>query len=153
MKPRHLKHQKRPSKVVHEKSCGVILFSSQGEEFKYLLLHYPSGHWDFAKGHVENFDENEMATAQRELEEETGIKDIEFLPEYREEMYYEFNRGKKERVKKTVVYFLARSLEDDDVTISHEHKGFTWLLYQEALDRLTFENARSLLKKGQDHLK
>ena len=149
-KKKHAKG-KQPSKVVHEKSCGVILYHTKGEERHYLLLHYPGGHWDFPKGHVEEQDEHEMATAQRELEEETAIKDITFDPDYREPMYYEFNRGRKERVKKTVVYFVAET-DVSEVTISFEHKGHKWLPYAKAMKRLTFDNARDLLEKAERHL-
>jgi bis(5'-nucleosidyl)-tetraphosphatase len=155
MKPSSSKHNKprfkRPSREVLEKSCGVILYRENEEGRQYLLLHYPSGHWDFPKGHVEEFDSSEEDTAQRELEEETGIKEVEFDSEYKESMYYEFNRGRKERVKKTVVYFLAKTKELD-VTISHEHKNFNWKKYEPALEQLTFENARDLLRKAESHL-
>ncbi|MBT5517163.1 NUDIX domain-containing protein [Candidatus Peregrinibacteria bacterium] len=147
------KHQaKGPVKsVVKEKSCGVILYRIEEGIRQYLLLHYPSGHWDFPKGHVEDIDEHEMATAQRELEEETGIEDIDFIEGYREPMYYEFRRGKKQLVKKVVVYFLAETKEKD-VKISFEHKDFLWLPYQEAFDKLTFDNAKGLIEKGEKHL-
>ena len=36
-----------------EKSAGIVLFRREGSENLFLLLHYPSGHWDFVKGHKE----------------------------------------------------------------------------------------------------
>jgi len=69
------------NKIPDEKSCGVVLFrensltNSDKAERLYLLLHYPSGHIDFPKGHVEPGEENdEHFTAHREVTEETGIK-------------------------------------------------------------------------------
>jgi bis(5'-nucleosidyl)-tetraphosphatase len=146
----HLK-KRRPRRDVHEKSCGVIVFRMNGETKEFLLLHYPGGHWDFPKGHVEKIDASEQATALRELDEETGIKTVTFLEGYREPMYYEFNRGPRERVKKVVVYFLAETAEVE-VNISFEHKNFEWLPYGAALERLTYENARDLLRKADHHL-
>ena len=136
---------------VHEKSCGVILYRTDHDQKEYLLLHYPGGHWDFPKGHVEKFDEGEQATALRELKEETGIAEIIFTNAYREPMYYEFNRGFKERVKKVVVYFLAKT-KQVEVSISFEHQNYKWLPYEEALETLTYENARDLLRKAEKHL-
>lgn len=136
---------------MHEKSCGVLLFREEPTEKQFLLLHYPGGHWDFPKGHVETKDTSERATALRELKEETGIAQVTFVESYKESMYYEFNRGLKERVKKTVVYFLAETRERE-VSISFEHKNFEWLPYGEALERLTYENARELLRKAAQHL-
>lgn len=138
--------------IVREKSCGLILYRHVEETPAFLLLHYPGGHWDFPKGHVEEVDENEMATAHRELEEETGISAIEFDAKFREPMFYAFNRGRKERVEKTVVYFIAET-KVDSVELSHEHQGYEWLSYEQAMERLTFDNARELLEKAHQHLK
>ncbi|MEK9160100.1 MAG: bis(5'-nucleosyl)-tetraphosphatase [Patescibacteria group bacterium] len=139
-----------PRRDVHEKSCGVIVYRMENDRKEFLLLHYPGGHWDFPKGHVEKIDVDEHATALRELTEETGITEVVFIEGYREPMYYEFNRGHKERVKKVVVYFVAET-QEREVKISFEHKNFRWLPYTEALRRLTYENARDLLRKAELH--
>ncbi len=148
-------HQKRPQRghrrSVHEKSCGIIVYRREADGLKFLLLHYPGGHWDFPKGHVEKIDASEEATARRELQEETGITQVEFNRGYKESMYYEFNRGYKDRVKKVVVYFLAET-QEEAVAISFEHQNFIWLPYEEALSRLTYENAKELIRKAQPYL-
>jgi 8-oxo-dGTP pyrophosphatase MutT (NUDIX family) len=138
-------------KDVHEKSCGIILYSEKTGTREYLLLHYPGGHWDFAKGHVEKKDGSEKDTALRELKEETGITDVTFDTGYRMSMYYEFNRGDAERVKKTVIYFLGKT-EENKVSISFEHQNFAWLPYETAEKKLTYENARDLLRQAQNYL-
>ncbi len=136
---------------VHEKSCGVIAYRRDADGLKFLLLHYPGGHWDFPKGHVEKQDATEHDTARRELQEETGITQLEFNEGYKEAMYYEFRRGRSELVKKVVVYFLGETKEEA-VSISFEHQNFIWLPYEEALERLTFENAKELIRKAQPYL-
>jgi len=40
-----------------------------------------------------------------------------------------------------------------DVKVSFEHLGYEWLTYQEALKKLTFKNAKEILKKANDYLK
>ncbi len=130
---------------MYEKSCGVVVYS-EGDKREYLLLHYPGGHWDLAKGHVEK-DETEEQTALRELEEETGITKVDLVDGYREVISYQYHRG-KELSTKEVVYFLGKTTQDA-VTISHEHQDFIWLPYQEAVDRLTFENAKALVRKAE----
>ena len=60
-----------------EVSAGIILFNEvNGREF--LLLNYPSKHWDFVKGKMEK-GETPHQTAIRKTSEETGIVDVEFL--------------------------------------------------------------------------
>ena len=132
-----------------EKSCGVVLFKEDGEKIEYLLLHYPSGHWEFPKGHIEE-GEDEIQTAKRELWEETGIDRIEIIPGFREPIAYKFrNKGKPSH--KQVIFFLAKTAIDE-ITISFEHQGFIWLPYEEALKKVTFENARNILNKAQAHI-
>ena len=63
--------------MAKEKSCGAVVFRKD-DEVKYLLLHYTPGHWDFPKGKQE-IGETEEQAASREIEEETGIKGIEFI--------------------------------------------------------------------------
>lgn len=130
-----------------EISSGVILFRKRPQR-EYLLLDYGS-HWDFPKGHIEA-GENPQATAARELQEETSIRDARFIPGFKEGMRY-FYRKAGEGMLKVVIYFLAET-PTGDVTLSHEHSGYLWLPYEEALERLTFRNARDLLTKADTYL-
>lgn len=134
--------------MMFEKSCGIVVFH-ENDRREYLLLHYPGGHWDLPKGHVEK-DETEEETALRELEEETGIGQAEFIPGYREVISYTYHRGPKLSTKE-VVYFLA-STNEKGITISHEHQDFLWLPYEEAVEKLTFENAKELVRKAEKKL-
>lgn len=144
---------------IDEKSCGVVLFRSDtnagdtntGDKGrKYLVLHYPGGHFDFPKGHVEKNDKDEHETAARELKEETGISDIEFVPGFRELVHYTYRKAGKPS-RKQVVFFLAKT-KTTAVTISFEHKNFFWLTFEEALKKLTFKNAKQLLEKAEKYL-
>jgi len=130
-----------------EISAGVILFRNR-PQLEYLILDYGS-HWDFPKGHIET-GENPQATAARELQEETGIRDARFIPGFKEGMRY-FYRKAGEGMLKIVIYFLAET-PTGDVTLSYEHSGYLWLPYEQALNRLTFKNARDLLAKAQAFL-
>jgi len=132
-----------------EKSCGAIIFKRQKEGIKYLLLHYEAVHWDFPKGHQEK-NEKEEITAARETKEETGIEDIEFADGFREVMAYFYKRG-GETIHKEVVFFLAQSAAEE-VTISKEHIGYAWLCYENAHKKLTFNNAKEVLRKADEFL-
>ena len=57
--------------MIEERSAGVILFNKT-DGIQFLILKYPSGHWDFVKGNIEE-GEKEKETVKRELFEETGI--------------------------------------------------------------------------------
>ena len=121
-------------KTPDEKSCGVVTFRKENGARQYLILHYPSGHFDFPKGHVEDFDESEHETAYRELEEETGIETLEFYPDFREEVFYTYRRKGRPSYKQ-VVFFVGETTEKE-ITISHEHQDSIWLPYEEAHKKL-----------------
>lgn len=129
---------------MQERSAGIVLARKDGD-FKYLLLHYDSGHWDFAKGHVES-GESEESAALRELEEETGIKTVDILEGFKDKIYYTFKRGRM-LVSKSVVFFVGIT-EEKNISLSREHKGFEWLPFDEAIERLTFNNAKEVLQKA-----
>lgn len=128
-----------------ERSAGVII--ANGEE--YLLLHYNAGHWDFPKGHLEA-EESFEQTALRELQEETGIDGISLLPGFSEKIEYVVERDGVS-VPKEVVFFLAR-VDSTNVTLSHEHQHFEWLSFEDAIEKLTFDNAKEVLKKARAFL-
>lgn len=97
------------------------------------------------KGHIEQGETEERA-AKREVKEETGLNDVEFVEGFREEIHYWFKfQGKT--ISKTVVFYLGQTHEET-ITISSEHLGYEWLPCEEALEKLTFQNARDVLKKA-----
>ena len=133
----------------HEKSCGAVIFRP-GKEVEYLLLNYGAGHWDFVKGHVEK-GESEEDTVRRETLEETGLKKMRFVRDFRERINY-FYRRRGATVSKQVVFYLVEAVGDEGVTISGEHVGYEWLPYSKAIARLTYKNARQILQKAEKHL-
>ncbi len=89
--------------MIEETSSGVVLFRKENEKILFLLLHYPSGHWDFVKGKMES-GESPRVTAIRETKEETGIIDVKFLDYFEEWIQYNF-QFEGELVQKKVVFF------------------------------------------------
>ena len=132
-----------------EKSCGAVVFRRQKDGIKYLLLHYEAGHWDFPKGNQEK-NEKEEQTAAREIKEETGIEDIEFVDGFQETIKYFYKKG-EETVYKEVIFLLAESATEH-VELSKEHIGYAWMGYEHAFKKLTFNNSKELLEKADKFL-
>jgi len=101
-------------------------------EPKFLLLHYPQGHFDFPKGHSEK-GESDIETVRRELFEETGIADLKFYDGFKEKISYHFQQNGK-IIYKDVFFFLAETNETE-VKLSHEHIGSGWFTYKEAREK------------------
>jgi len=138
-----------------EKSAGAVIFRKEGGKIYYLLLHYPSNakapreYWDFPKGHIEK-GENLEETAKREVEEETGLKDLKLIEGFKEWIKY-FFKFKEKNIFKIVTFFLAET-KTKEVKVSFEHIGFKWLPYEEAIEKLTFKNAKEILKKANEFI-
>jgi len=133
----------------HERSVGAIVFRKEKEPI-YLLLHYEAKHWDFPKGNVEA-GETDVETVKREIKEETGIKDIEIVRDFKEKIQY-FYKLKKELISKDVVFYLAKT-KTAQIKLSFEHIGSKWLPYKKAIEQLTFKNAKEILKQANKFLK
>ena len=135
--------------MIEETSAGIVLFRKEGSKKLFLLLHYPSGHWDFVKGKMEQ-GESTHQTAIREAQEETGITDITFVENFEEWIKYNF-KYQGELIQKKVVFFLAET-KTKEIKISHEHSGYTWMDYNSSMDKTTFDNAKTVLTKAQNLL-
>jgi bis(5'-nucleosidyl)-tetraphosphatase len=111
-------------------SAGVIVVRHEGDSWRYLLLRVYS-YWDFPKGIVEPGEDSHQ-TARREVEEETGLKDLTFgwSHDYRETPPY--GRGKVAR------YYIAETRQSRVVLpvspeLNHpEHHEARWVGYEEA---------------------
>ncbi|MCK8518672.1 bis(5'-nucleosyl)-tetraphosphatase [Methanoculleus sp. 7T] len=134
--------------MAREKSYGAVVFR-RDKDLQYLILQYGAGHWDLVKGHGER-GESEEETVLRELREETGITRATFIPGFREEIHYFFQRRGR-TVYKEVVYYLIETPEKQ-VILSDEHVAYQWLPYTEALRAITFGNSKRLVEQAHEHL-
>jgi 8-oxo-dGTP pyrophosphatase MutT (NUDIX family) len=133
-----------------EYSAGVVVFRIEDNVRQYLLLHYASGHWDFPKGHIEKGEEKKEA-ALRELYEEAGIR-AQLVPDWEYAFDYFFKNIKTgELVNKTVYFFIGKT-DEKKITLSHEHQGYAWLSYEQALEKITYKNAQELLSQVDSYL-
>ncbi len=133
--------------MLDEYSAGAILFSvnESSHRIEYLLLHHTSGHWEFPKGNFE-FGEDGFETARREIYEETGITEIEFIKDFESQIEYYFRRSDK-LFHKRVIFYMART-NTRKVILSTEHDAYAWKEYNEAINQLTHKDAKDLLKEA-----
>ncbi len=134
---------------MEERSAGAVVFRETDKGRLYLLLQN-AGRWDFAKGGVEK-GESELQTVVREVEEETGIRNLKLVPGFRKVIEY-FYRREGKNIHKQVVYLLAKT-SDGAVKISFEHQGFGWFPYLEAVQMASYDNSKVTLKDAEDYLR
>ena len=125
-----------------ETSCGLILRNGD----LILLLRYPQGHWGFPKGHVEESDLSHQGTAIRELEEETGITDVEIIGNWFTSTKYTYMK-KNIPTEKEVHWFPART-NSMDISLSEEHTDYIWIDVDSAEEMITFEEEVGVLHEA-----
>ena len=125
--------------LIKEKSCGCIIIKDN----KVLLVceKRRNNFWGFPKGHVEH-DESETETAAREIKEEVGLE-----VEIDESKRYEINYIVDNRIDKKAVFFVAKPLTENLVKQEDEIAEIRWCEFYEALELLTYDNSKELLKK------
>ncbi len=124
---------------LREKSCGAVVFTEEGGERKYLIIRMNLGHCGLPKGHTEKY-EDEIATAIREVREETGVE-ITLVEGFRKAVEYSLSA----RTKKESVYFLGR-FDGDEIKIQpSEVSSYRLCGYETARRLITYENDRMIL--------
>lgn len=146
--------------VIWEKSVGAVLFCTRSGRREYLILRYPSGHYEFPRGHAE-VGETEEETLRREVREETGIGTLNMYPFRTENRFFYVAHG-SERVRRIregrgvwifkCVFFYPACTEEIHVSLSHEHQEWLWLPYDEAVRTVTYVNAKSILERTERYL-
>ncbi|MEP7145492.1 MAG: NUDIX domain-containing protein [bacterium] len=133
---------------IKDRSIGVILFYKFPRSLKYLILKHRKGHWSFAKGHPDK-GETFRETANRELHEEAGIREAEFVSKkvLIKESYNFFNNN-KDKVSKTVSYFIAGSNTSKVKIDKKEIISYKWCTLKAGEKIITFSESRRVLRKA-----
>ena len=130
--------------MIKEKSAGCIIIENE----KVLLVKQTSGNWGFPKGHLEK-GETETEAAIRETKEETNL-DVTIIDENkRYSIEYDTNKG----THKEAVYFLAKKNSNNITRQESEITEIRWFNFKEAIETISFENAKELLRKVLSDLK
>ena len=138
-----------PRLMIEATSAGAILFRDTRGKREYLLLKSRPGDWEFPKGGVEGEEELQQ-TAIREVKEEAGIDDFRLLDGFRREYDYVF-QANGDTIHKTVHLFVAKSFETS-ADLSHEHSDHQWRDYEQAVNTVTQDGPRDVLRDAHDFL-
>ncbi len=129
-----------------EKSCGAVIYRTEGGRRVYLVERTPSGKTVIPKGHVEG-NETEVETALREIREETNLE-VALDVSFREVATY----SPREDCVKDVVFFVAQPLSNDLIPQPGEVVSLEWLPFDEAYAQITYGPVREVLRKADSFL-
>ncbi|MBY0528857.1 MAG: NUDIX domain-containing protein [Rhabdochlamydiaceae bacterium] len=128
--------------MIKIESFGIIPLMQDNGDWKVLLiLHKEGSHWSFPKGKADPGEEA-IDAAKRELKEETGLDVVQLLNDEPYVEQYQF-RSKFDTIQKTVHYFPAvvsgtLQLQEEEI------RDAIWLKLEEAIEHLTFKEAKNI---------
>jgi len=134
-----------------EYSAGGVVYRKAGDDYKFILVLDAYDKWTFPKGHIEE-QENREEAAIREICEEVGIKNT-INQGYLGSIDIKVNEPNKRATPKTVYYYLVETKDHNlKVTSEPEVKEAKWLDKEEALNTISYENAKEIFKLALDKL-
>ena len=129
---------------------SVVAIMYGNEEFLILKKKRTWTGWQFMQGSIDDGEDAETAL-KREIEEETGLTDIEIVKKLPLKYDYWFVK-EGEKIHKFLTFFLVKANKKEKIKLSIEHSEYKWCRYEEVLKDLKynkdlFEEAYKELKK------
>ena len=111
-----------------------------------LLIKDPYGKWTWPKGKIDK-GESSFGAAKREVEEETGLKNIQMVTRVGQTNYFYKRAGKL--IYKTVYLYLFKFVGKEALSIQKtEIEDGRWFSKEEALSKVDYKGAKGLLRKA-----
>ena len=131
--------------IVREPTSGGIVFrfTRDKKDIQVLLIQDSKGRWTIPKGHIEPGETAKM-TARREIEEETGLKNVSILT-WLGKIHFKYRRSDKLVLMTTQIY-LVQALDSKEMPIPEKWmKGIRWFSFADALDAIEYEDIEKLM--------
>lgn len=136
--------------VVREFSAGGVVFKKTPTQTLFLIIQpKDTDRWQFPKGHLDEGESSKEASV-REVKEEGGIS-AKIIQKLGIQRY--FFSLKKDKIFKTVTFFLMEYLDGDPKNHDKEVEEALFLTFEEAFEKLTFKKDKETLSQAREVLK
>ena len=137
------KTKKPPAKITY--AAGGILWRKTKKGRQVLLILRPEySDWTLPKGHIEADDAGWDKAAQREVKEETGYDTV--ITDFAG-----FTAYKAKGEPKVVLFWHLKPVGKANFCPSDEVSACQWFTVAEALEQLTYEKDKALLRQFANH--
>lgn len=140
-----LVQKRRPviSEVVRETTSGGVVFRKRNDKIEILLIKDAKDRWTIPKGHVEPGEEP-GATAEREIREETGLRDMEAIT-WLGKVNFRYRRGHSLVLMTMHIWMVEAKGESDKLNPEDWLKDIKWLPAAQAVDLIAYEDIGKLI--------
>jgi len=144
------------SEVVREPTAGGVVYRrDQKGNIQFLLIQDAKNRWTIPKGHIEE-GEAAKQTAEREIREETGLKEME-VQNWLGKINFRYRRVHSLVLMTTEIFMVKAQGNTDELKPEDWMNDCKWLDSKEALELIEYEDIGKLMllalnkiRKGQD---
>ena len=138
--------------ILRETTAGGVVFRRNKKgDVEILLAQDAKDRWTIPKGHIEP-GETPRQTAEREITEETGLKEMDVLDHLGKTQFR--YRRQNSLVLMTMHVFLVRAKGNSDRLVKEDWmNGIGWFPFTEALDKIEYEGIEKLMLLGSKQIR
>ncbi len=135
--------------MVRETTSGGIIFRRNPEKegrLEILLIQDAKNRWTIPKGHVEQ-DEEPKQTAEREIQEETGLKEMKVY-NWLGKVNFRYRRGQTLVLMTMHIYLVQALGNTDDLSGEDWLSDIRWFPTNQAIDKIAYDDIGKLILVG-----
>lgn len=136
------------NEVVRETTSGGVVFrrNPRDKKLEILLIQDAKNRWTIPKGHVEPGEEH-GATAEREIHEETGLKDMEAIS-WLGKVQFRYRRAQTLVLMTMHIWLVEGQGNTDHLQPEDWLNDIKWFPATEAVDKIEYEDIGKLMLVG-----
>ena len=142
------RHHPAIDEVVRETTSGGVVFrrDPKSQRLEILLMQDAKNRWTIPKGHVEP-NEDPKATAEREIIEETGLKEMKVF-DWLGKVNFRYRRSHTLVLMTMHIYLVQGLGNTDELSPEDWLNDIRWLPANEAIEKIAYEDIGKLILIG-----
>jgi 8-oxo-dGTP pyrophosphatase MutT (NUDIX family) len=134
------------TEAVHETTSGGVIFRRLDEGFEILLIADMKKRWTIPKGHVDPGEEPRQ-TAQREIQEETGLQQIKVYS-WLGKVNFQYRRLNTLVLMTMHLYLVEITSDSDNFKPEKWLSDIKWFKPEEAINLIEYDDISKLILVG-----